>query len=51
VARASAEEPTPEQEQAALEINNRSAAWAYSLSDMEAEALAPPLGRLIPQAE
>lgn len=47
VARASA----PEQEPAALEINNRSAAWAYALSEMEAEALAPPLSRLIPGAQ
>jgi len=47
VARASA----PEQEAAALEINNRSAAWAYALSDIEAESLAPPLSRLIPGAE
>jgi hypothetical protein len=47
VARAAA----PEQEPAALEINNRSAAWAYALSEMEAEALAPPLSRLIPDAE
>jgi hypothetical protein len=41
----------PEQEAAALEINNRSAAWAYALSEMEAEALAPPLNRLIPNAQ
>lgn len=41
----------PEQEAAALEINTRSAAWAYALSDLEAESLAPPLGRLIPGAE
>lgn len=41
----------PEQEAAALEINNRSAAWAYALSEMEAEALAPPLNRLIPDAQ
>lgn len=47
VARASA----PEQEAAALEINNRSAAWAYALSDIEAEAVAPALGRLVPGAE
>ena len=47
VARAAA----PEQEPAALEINNRSAAWAYALSEIEAEALAPPLSRLIPGAE
>jgi hypothetical protein len=47
VARAAA----PEQEQAALEINNRSAAWAYALSDLEVEALAPPLNRLVPGAQ
>lgn len=41
----------PEQEAAALEINNRSAAWAYALSDIEAESLAPPLNRLIPNAQ
>jgi hypothetical protein len=47
VARAGA----PEQEPAALEINNRSAAWAYALSDIEAESVAPPLSRLIPGAQ
>ncbi len=41
----------PEQEAAALEINNRSAAWAYALSEMEVEALAPPLSRLVPNAQ
>ncbi|MGD9965109.1 MAG: DUF4340 domain-containing protein [Hyphomonadaceae bacterium] len=41
----------PEREAAALEINNRSAAWAYALSDIEAESVAPPLSRLIPGAE
>jgi hypothetical protein len=41
----------PEQEPAALEINNRSAAWAYALSDSEAEALAAPLSRLVPGAQ
>ncbi len=46
VARAGA----PEQEAAALEINNRASAWAYALSDLEAEALAPPLSTLIPGA-
>lgn len=39
---------TPEQEQEALAINARVAAWAYQLSDAEAEALAPPLGAIIP---
>jgi hypothetical protein len=47
VARAGA----PEQEPAALEINNRSAAWAYALSDIEAESVAPPLSRLSPGAQ
>lgn len=46
VARAGA----PEQEAAALEINNRASAWAYALSDLEAEAFAPPLSALIPGA-
>jgi hypothetical protein len=44
VARAEA----PEQEAAALEINNRAAPWAYALDEMDAEAVAPPLGALIP---
>ena len=44
VARAQA----PEQEDAALAINNRVAAWAYGLSDLDAANLAPPLGDLIP---
>ncbi|MGE0740810.1 MAG: DUF4340 domain-containing protein [Hyphomonadaceae bacterium] len=46
VARAQA----PEQEQAALEINNQSAAWAYALTGMEVNALTPPLSALIPGA-
>jgi hypothetical protein len=50
VARSAAETPTPEQEAAALQINNRVAAWAYALNDMEADALAPPLNSLIPGA-
>lgn len=53
VARAAApagEAATP-QEAAALEINNRSSAWAYALSDLEVEALAAPLSRLVPSAE
>jgi hypothetical protein len=41
---------TPEQEQAALEINNQGAAWAYALSDMDAQTLAPPLSNLVPSA-
>lgn len=44
VARASA----PEQEAAALDINNRVAAWAYALSDLELETFAPPLSALVP---
>jgi hypothetical protein len=40
-----------EQEASALEINNRSAAWAYALSELEVQALAPPLARLVPGAE
>jgi hypothetical protein len=51
VARALAPEPGPEQEAAALEINNRAAAWAYALNAMEAEALAPPISRLAPGVE
>jgi len=42
---------TPEQEPAALEINNRAAAWAYALDEADAEGVAPPLGSLIPGAE
>lgn len=41
---------TPEQEPAALAINDRVAAWAYALSGVDAEALAPTLGSLLPQA-
>jgi hypothetical protein len=44
VARAAA----PEQEAAALEINNRVAPWAYALSGIDVDGLAPPLGALIP---
>jgi hypothetical protein len=46
VARAGA----PEQEAAALDINNRVAAWAYALSELDLEAFAPPLSALIPTA-
>lgn len=46
VARAGA----PEQEQIALALNNRAAPWAYGLSDLDAEQLAPPLSALIPGA-
>ena len=47
VARADA----PEQEAAAVALNTPASDWAYALSEMEAEALAPPLNRLIPGAE
>jgi hypothetical protein len=47
VARAEA----PEQEPAALEINNRAAPWAYALDPTDAEGLAPALGTLIPGVE
>jgi hypothetical protein len=42
---------TPEQEAAALELNNAVAAWAYALSSVEADALAPPLSGLIGGAD
>lgn len=48
VARAPETDPTPEQTAAALEINNRSAGWAYGLSQVEADALVPPLAALLP---
>jgi hypothetical protein len=48
VARSAAVTPTPEQEAAALQINNRVAAWAYALSEMDAESFTPPLSALIP---
>jgi len=48
VARVVAAEATPEQQAAAQAINDRVSAWAYALSDMEAENLAPPLNNLIP---
>lgn len=41
----------PEQEQAALAINNRSAGWAYALSDDGVAALAPPLASLLPSGD
>lgn len=47
VARAS----TPEQEAAAVALNTPASDWAYALSDMEVDALAPPLSRLVPGAE
>jgi len=36
------------QEGAALDINNRAAAWAYALGELDLEALAPPLSTLTP---
>jgi hypothetical protein len=48
VARSALAEPTPEQDTAALEINNRAAAWAYALSELEVEQFAPPLSNLVP---
>lgn len=44
VARAS----SPDQEGAALDINNRSAAWAYALSEEDVAQLAPQLSALVP---
>lgn len=41
---------TPEQEPAALAINNESAAWAYALTSQDVDAVAPPLSRLVPSA-
>ena len=35
----------------AVALNTPASDWAYALSDMEAEALAPPLSRLVPSAE
>jgi hypothetical protein len=46
VARAGA----PEQEQAALAINNRVAAWAYRLSEQDVAVFAAPLSSLVPSA-
>lgn len=39
---------SPEQEAAALEINNRAAAWAFALSSLDADVLAAPLSTLLP---
>lgn len=38
----------PEQEPAALQINDRAAAWAYALSPEDVERVAPPLSALLP---
>ncbi|MFT3726936.1 MAG: DUF4340 domain-containing protein [Terricaulis sp.] len=38
----------PEQESAALAINNKVAGWAYALSDLDMQSLAPPLTTLVP---
>lgn len=51
VARVVAGAPTPEQEAAALDINNRVAAWAYALNPLDAQAFAPPLSALVPGAD
>jgi hypothetical protein len=51
VARPAAAAPTPEQDEAALAINERAAAWAYALSELEAQAVAAPLNALAPGAE
>jgi hypothetical protein len=39
---------TPEQEEAAQAINNRSAGWAYALSDLDVRGLAPSLAEVLP---
>jgi hypothetical protein len=41
---------TPDQQAAAVALNTPASDWAYALSDVEAEALAPALSRLIPGA-
>lgn len=41
---------TPEQEPAALAINNESAAWAYALTSEDTLAVAPTLSQLVPSA-
>lgn len=42
---------SPELQAAALEINNQAADWAFALSELEAQSVAPPLAALIPGAE
>jgi|GEM_PF-208058 len=42
------EAATPAQQSAALAINNRVAGWAYALSEVDVEALVPPLSTLAP---
>ncbi|MBC7769522.1 MAG: DUF4340 domain-containing protein [Phycisphaerales bacterium] len=42
---------SPELEAAAMQINSRSSDWAFALSELEAEAVAPPLAALVPGAE
>ena len=39
---------TPEQEPAALALNERAAAWAFQLSQFDAESLTPPLAKMTP---
>jgi len=46
-----AQADSPEIEAAAMEINARSSDWAFALSDLEAQAVAPPLSALVPGAE
>ncbi|GAM99568.1 hypothetical protein U91I_03222 [alpha proteobacterium U9-1i] len=41
---------TPEQEPAALEVNNRAAAWAFALSGIDVDTLVAPLSTLVPGA-
>jgi hypothetical protein len=48
VARAANAEPTPEQLAAAQAINDRVSAWAYALSGMDVDGVAPPLSALVP---
>ena len=38
------------QEAAALAINDRASAWAYALSDIQLNALTPPLSTIAPSA-
>ncbi len=40
--------PSPEQEAGAIEINSRSADWAFALSEQDARETAPPLSDIAP---
>ena len=42
---------TPEQDPAALDINNHVSDWAFALSPSDVETVAPPLSTLIPGSE